>query len=227
MSYDPPCQIYDISAKVILHQLPLNNDTINIIMSFLDMYLDPNDCMDMFWFKLGRETCNLIEWNSNCMHIVYSGFGKSTNFYKCLLQFSCLNGPMQKLTRSIRSKLDDMICAYYPIGKKSCDENILKISKLESIIDVFYNNSDCKEYPYIKIFNRRFSKEIRVKEKMYILNYIRRLKLYKYYIENYVINKILPEEKIIHKELLKHFNKYGKRIDKLNILENIPIENIE
>ena len=144
-----------------------------------------------------------------------------------MLQFSCLNGPMQKLTRSIRSKLDDMICAYYPIGKKSCDENILKISKLESIIDVFYNNSDCKEYPYIKIFNRRFSKEIRVKEKMYILNYIRRLKLYKYYIENYVINKILPEEKIIHKELLKHFNKYGKRIDKLNILENIPIENIE
>jgi len=194
-------------------------------MTFVGIYLDPNDCMDTFWFKIGRETCNLIEWNTNCMHIVFSGFGKSTNFYKCLLPFSRLYGPKKKLHLAIQCKLDDMICAYYPIRKKNCDENILKISKLRSIIDIFYNNSDCKEYPYIK--NSRFSKVIRIEEKMYILNFIHRLKLYKYYMENYVINKILPEEKIIHKELLKYFNKYGKCIDKLNILEDIPVENIE
>ena len=227
MSYEPQCQIYNISTIVILYQLPLNNDTINIIMRFVGIYLDPNDCMDTFWFKLGRETCNLIEWNSNCMHIVYSGFGKSTNFYKCLSPFSCSYGPTQKITRSIQCKLDDMICAYYLIRKKNCDENILKISKLRSIMDIFYDNSDCREYPYIKKFNRRFSKEIRKEEKMYILNCIRRLKLYKYYMENYVINKILPEEKIIHKELLKYFNKYGKCIDKLNVLEDIPVKEIE
>lgn len=161
------------------------------------------------------------------MHIVYSGFGKSTNFYKCLLPFSDWYGPTQKITRSIKCKLDDMICAYYPIRKRNCDENILKISKLRSIMDIFYNNSDCEKYPYTKKSNRRFSKEIRIEEKMYILNFIHRLKLYKYYMENYAINKILPEEKIIHKELLKYFKKYGKCIDKLNILENIPIENIQ
>ena len=161
------------------------------------------------------------------MHIVYSGFGKSTNFYKCLLPFSSSYGPKRKLYRDIRGNLDNMICTYYPIGNQESEENILKISKLRSITEVFRDNSDCKEYPYIKKFNRRFSKEIRVEEKMYILNFIRRLKLYKYYIENYVIDKILPEEKIIHKELLKYFNKYGKCIDKLNILEIIPIENIE
>ena len=226
MICEPPCQIYDISTKVVLHQLPLNNDIINTIMSFVGIYLEPSDCMDIFWFKLGRETCNLIEWNTNCMHIVYSGFGKSTPFYKCLLPFSRLYGPKKKLHPAIQCKLDDMICAYYPIRNKNCEENILRISKLRSIIDIFYNNADCGEHKYISQEKLDYSKAkvIHAEEKKYILNFIDRLKLYKYYIETYVINKILPEEKSIHIELSKYFNKYGKCIEKLKVLENIPVK---
>ena len=223
MSYEPPSQIYDISKIVVLNQLPLNNDVISIIMSYDDLYLDPKDCMDTFWFKLGRETCNLMKWVDNSRSIVYSGFGKSSCYYNCLRPVSNLNGgPCINVIKPMRCKPDDMICKYYDVNSK---DNILTISNVMSIMDIFYNNSNCKKYPYKVPERRRFSKVIQTEEKIYILNLILRLKQLKYYLEHYVINKILLEEKNMHKDLIKSVNKFGKSNDKLKILEDIPVEN--
>jgi hypothetical protein len=223
MSYEPNSQLYDISTIVVLHQLPLNVDVIGEIISFVDPYLNANECIDTFWFKLGRETCNLKEWADNCMSIVYSGFGKSSVYYNCLRAVS--NGyPYHRGIAKVQSKLDNMICTYYPVKKKECEANLLRISNLKSIIDIFYNNSECTKYPCEVRSNRRFPKVVHVREKTYILNLITRLRQYKYFIDNYVINEILPREVDQHKELIKYNNGLGKCIDKLEILRDMPVD---
>jgi len=63
-----------------------------------------------------------------------------------------------------------------------------------------------------------------VREKTYILNLITRLRQYKYFIDNYVINEILPREVDQHKELIKYNNGLGKCIDKLEILRDMPVD---
>ena len=218
MSYEPPSQIYNSSTNIALDKLPLNDDVISIICSYIDPYLDPLQCIDAFWVKLGRETCNLFKWVDFSMNIIYSGFGKTSPYYKCLYSVSnVLNSKTSSLTfNTLRSKLDDMVCEYYPL-------NISKISNIE-ITSIFYNNSDCINYPYETSSKKRFPKVIKKAEKEYILNLIQRLSQYKYYIENYVINKILPERKDIHKELIKCINKFGKSINNLRIIEDIPCE---
>ena len=132
MSYEPNSQLYDISAIVVLHQLPLNVDVIGEIISFVDPYLNANECIDTFWFKLGRETCNLKEWADNCMSIVYSGFGKSSVYYNCLRAVS--NGyPYHRGIAKVQSKLDNMICTYYPVKKKECEAcSIRDVAEIES-----------------------------------------------------------------------------------------------
>ena len=218
MSYEPPSQIYNSSINVALHKLPLNDDVIGVISSYIDPYLDPLHCIDAFWVRLGRETCNLFKWVDFSMNIIYSGFGKTSPYYKCFYSVSnVLNSKTSSLTfNKLRSKLDDMVCEYYPL-------NISKISNIE-ITSIFYNNSDCINYPYETPSKKRFPKVIKKAEKEYILNLIQRLRQYKYYIENYVINKILPERKDIHKELINCINKFGKSIDNLRIIEEIATE---
>jgi hypothetical protein len=195
-------------------------------MTFLDFNLDPKEDMDIFWFNLGRETCNLSRWSDYCMSIVYSGFGKSSRYYNCLKPFSNAyhNGKVSALS-FFKCKLDTLICAYYPLSIQNCDENILRISNQGRIIDIFFNTSDFKEYPNPKfIGNKRFPKIIKKEDKIYILSLVNRLKHYKYYIENYVINKICRDKKDVHKELKKHLIKFSKCIDKLEMFVTIPTE---
>ena len=62
----PPSAIRDTSLHDVVHELPLNHDVAEHILSFTDKFVVPTTDPDLFWFTLGRETCNLYIWNHHC-----------------------------------------------------------------------------------------------------------------------------------------------------------------
>jgi len=56
----------------------------------------------MFWFKLGRETCNMRRWEAYCHMMVSKSFGKSSKYAKVFPHhsvFTCVQGNLDSLVQ--------------------------------------------------------------------------------------------------------------------------------
>ena len=80
----PDSLIRDTSLHGVVHELPLNQDVADHILSFTNKFLTYKDDPDLFWYTLGKETCNLSTLSYHCFRNVQQAFGKSAKFSKSM-----------------------------------------------------------------------------------------------------------------------------------------------
>lgn len=207
----------------IINSLPISTDMTQSILSYNSTLLpvpihNVNSLSEIesFWVKLGIEVSNLKVWGRNCWNILNHSFAKS--------KFNSF-GNFVSLT-NIKSHLDSLICEYYPRNKFEIETDEV-IPQFENgvipIIKVFYNEGNIIEYPIS--YELRNKKHIYEKEKIYILEYIRRLNTCLNYLENNihnfpVLNKLNPLCKEHKIKLKKEVQKLKKKVSKVSPLIN-------
>lgn len=227
--YIPKSQLIKYDEIYIIRKLPLPDDAIDLILKYYDFYLNPEDSIDNFWIKLGRETCNLAHWAWYCVLILEYSFGRSHKYSKIMY--------FKELFANLISKLDDLVCGYYPY----CQDFIYINSNLTReqirITDVFYRNLSIIEYPILYNYNKKCKKTLTIDQKKYILEFINRFNYYLNYIE-YILYKLPMNINnnifssnyvvIIHSKKKEIFRtlliKLKKKLKKLNIINDIKIE---
>lgn len=162
----PPSAIRDTSLHEVVHELPLCRDVAEHILSFIDPFIVFDNDPDLFWFTLGRETCNLYLWNHHCHAYACNAFGKSAKISQQL--------NMYKLIVCFKGNLDGLFCAYYGIESEEEYRFRERFDNI-SITDVFYNNYSIQNPPTP---DNRLRKYFHEHEKHYISTFITRFKEY-------------------------------------------------
>lgn len=144
-----------------------------------------------FWFKLGRETCNLRRWSWYCYSILQQNFGKSSEYTK--------NFDLIHTFISIQGKLDSILMKSYRWDEDSSFAHSLMeyigTDKPMRITDVFYNIGNFEPPPFspsnpIPLEGKKFRKTLTTDQvnfinafKLRLNNYIEYLKFIKENIE--------------------------------------------
>lgn len=97
--------------------------------------LDVNSPENIFWEKLGIETCNFEKWCNNCRSIISYAF--DSTYTKKLLGVSNFY--------TLQYKLDNLVCTSYPIDVEYIQCESGKDIKIKNIFSV---NHTIKEYQY-------------------------------------------------------------------------------
>jgi len=237
MEYIPETKLIPQYKKILLRKIRfskkkiLPDDTINVILTYCDKFLNPEDSIPIFWIRLGIETCDLQSWRFYCRDILQKSFGTSHKYSQLL---SC----DRRLIDSFQNHLDSWVCAYYPLSITEISNNVKYINgitiqdKKITITSIFYNNYTIKKYPVKYSYrgeDKIYKKTLTAADKKYILTFKKRLSAYLNYLEN-MVDK-LPRNPIslsICKKLKKNIRisikKLKKKCDKMNILNNITIK---
>jgi len=162
----PQSAIRDTSLRDVVHELPLNRDVADHILSFTDKFVVPQNDPDLFWFTLGRETCNLYVWNHHCEVYACHAFGKSSKIARQI--------DMYRIFLDLKGNLDSMLCAYY--GIDSIEEGRFR-DRFDDIpmTHVFYNNTKMHDPPRP---GERFKKYFSDYEREYIETFVSRFAEY-------------------------------------------------
>ena len=180
-----------------------------------------------FWFKLGRETCNLKKWGDYCSEIISRNFGKSSKYAKLFPRHSAFLG--------VRADLDSLIQQSYDLDEDDKFNKHLKeyleTSDNVNCCMVFFCISTIVE-PEIPYHTGRYPKTITRQQKCYIDEFRNRLKLFIDYLE-YIANTMkMPKNTMRWKEStgrnsLKDFNMNVKKLkkwyDKLILLDELNL----
>ena len=239
MEYIPETKLIPQYKKIILQKIRFGKgeylpyDTIKVILTYCNKFLNPEDSIPIFWINLGTETCNLEKWCMYCYYIILRSFGTSHKYSKLFNTepFTYLQGP-----------LDAFVCGYYPynvdyihinenIAQKMTDAN-WRFGKNElPITNIFYRTNTIKEYPvkdsYVK--DKLYKKTLTTSDLKYILIFIKRLSIYLNYLTN-MVNKLpyhmrnYEHDKYQKNRLEKIIRKLKKKCDKMNIVNDITIK---
>jgi hypothetical protein len=180
-----------------------------------------------FWFKLGRETCNMRRWSDYCDQIISANFGKSSKYAKLF--------PIHSPFLGVQAHLDSLIQQSYDLDEDT-DFNkhlqqYLKTSERVNCCDVFYNIDTITE-PHIPCHTGKYPKKITQQQKQYIDAFRNRLKVFLNYLDYIVDNMKMPKNMMQWKETtgrnsMKDFitsvNKVKKWCDKLNLLDELNL----
>jgi len=180
-----------------------------------------------FWFKLGRETCNMRRWSDYCDQIISANFGKSSKYAKLF--------PIHSPFLGVQAHLDSLIQQSYDLDEDT-DFNkhlqqYLKTSERVNCCDVFYNIDTITE-PHIPCHTGKYPKKITQQQKQYIDAFRDRLKVFLNYLDYIVDNMKMPKNTMRWKETtgrnsMKDFitsvNKVKKWCDKLNLLDELNL----
>jgi len=162
----PDSVIRDTSLHEVVHELPLNRDVADHILSFTHKFFTYKDDPDLFWYTLGKETCNLTILGYNCFRNVQQAFGKSSKFSKSM--------DMHNVFIDFKGHLDNILCASYGINSDE-EKKFRKRFGDIPMTHVFYNNSEYIEPPSLGL---RFKKFLTVFEERYIRVFISRFREY-------------------------------------------------
>lgn len=162
----PPSAIRDTSLHDVVHELPLNRDVAEHILSFTDKFVVPTTDPDLFWFTLGRETCNLYVWNHHCEVYACHAFGKSSKIARQV--------DMYRFFIDLKGNLDSLLCAYYGINSDE-EERFRERFDNIPITHVFYNNTKMQDPPRP---GERFKKYFTEYEREYIETFVSRFTEY-------------------------------------------------
>ena len=180
-----------------IQKLRLPEDIINKILNY-DEFINIDSCMDTFWIKFGKETCNLSLWECYCYNILTNSFGKK-KFKFMIMDFY-----------SLKAKLDSLVCESYPL-------DIYYIKDIY-ITSIFYGTENIEKY-HLKNNDRK--KYITKDEQIYIKTFIKRINKYLKFIENN-INKLTKEYmkkypySSIKNEIIKIISEFKLKSDKLS-----------
>ena len=181
-----------------------------------------------FWFKLGRETCNMSRWSWYCGQIISVNFGKSSTYAKLF--------PYNSPFLGVQANLDSLIQQSYDLDEDT-DFNThlqkyLKTSKRVNCCDVFYNTSTIIEPDIPHPTGKRYPKTITNQQKCYIDQFRNRLKLFLNYLDYVIDNMKTPKNTMQWKETtgrnsMKDFvtsvNKMKKWYDKMVVLDELNL----
>lgn len=180
-----------------------------------------------FWFKLGRETCNMRLWSDYCGQIVSRNFGKSSKYSKLF--------PLHSVFLGVQRDLDSLIQQSYNLDED--DEfnkhlrEYLNTSKGMNCCDVFYSIGTITE-PDIPRHTGKYPKTITQQQKQYIDAFRDRLKLFTDYLDYIVDNMNVPKNTLkwevstcrnSMKGFVASVNKLKKWSDKLNLLDELNL----
>ena len=186
-----------------------------------------------FWFKLGRETCNMARWSDYCYFMISRNFGKSSPFATKFPQ----EGTWTPLS-DVQANLDDLIQQSYDRDEDAEFNKHLRMylklpeNKQVSCCDVFYNigNIIDPQIPYPA--SRKRNKTITLQQKHYIDEFRNRLKLFLNYLD-YIKDNMRPPKntlkwkKTTRKDSMKEFNKSVNKLkkwsDKLVFLDELNL----
>lgn len=218
----PDSLIRDTSLHGVVHELPLNQDVADHILSFTNKFLTYKDDPDLFWYTLGKETCNLSTLSYHCFRNVQQAFGKSAKFSKSM--------DMHNIFIDFKGHLDNILCASY--GINSVEEN--KFRKRFGDIPltyVFYNNCDNIEPPSLGLRSKKF---ITIFEEQYIRMFILRFREYLDHIYTGIdaisltksiggwdFPRYIREERTKIKKLIEKTN---RRLDKIDHLIKVSLQ---
>lgn len=174
-----------------------------------------------FWFKLGRETCNMARWSDYCYFMISRNFGKSSPFAK---KFPQARSPWSPLTY-VQGNLDDLIQQSYDRHEDAEFNKHLRVylnipeNEPVSCCDVFYNigNIIDPQIPYRT--SNRYNKTITLQQKHYIDEFRIRLKHFLKYLDYIKDNMRPPKNTLKWKETtridsMKQFNKSVNKLKK-------------
>ena len=180
-----------------------------------------------FWFKLGRETCNMRRWSQCCGQIISTNFGKSSKYAKLF--------PYNSAFLGVQGDLDSLIQQSYDLDEDTEFnkhlQRYLNTSKRVNCCDVFYNIGTITE-PYIPRHIGRYPKTVTQQQKQYIDTFRDRLKHFTDYLDYIIDNMNVPKntvrwEQTTRRNSMKDFiasvNKMKKWSDKLNLLDELNL----
>lgn len=136
----------------------------------------------MFWIKLGRETCNICHWSFYCSSISSINYGKTDPHSKSL-------EALWHALDSIRSTLDDLLMVSYEIkSKEEHDfEAVLReyaqpsnnrTDKNLTLVNVFYSIANIERPNEIKRHKGRYPRNLVADDKFYIEAFLQRTEKY-------------------------------------------------
>lgn len=179
-----------------------------------------------FWFKLGRETCNLSEWGHYCGEILNSRFGKSSKYSK-LFDKDALS--------KLKGSLDDLIQQSYDrVEDPPFNEELKKYMKTTENVNctyVFYLLHNI-EKPEIQTCTGKYPKTLKFDQKQYIDKFRMRLNDFMKYMDFLVDNMPKPKNterwfQVTGRHSMKNFksyiNKLKKWYEKLSVLDEINL----
>jgi hypothetical protein len=183
-----------------------------------------------FWFKLGRETCNMAKWSCYCYFIISRNFGKSSPFATKFPTWSAFLGVQADLDSLIQQSYDR--CEDDEFNKHLRVYLNIPENKRINCCDVFYNidNIVDPQIPYPT--SNRYNKTITLQQKHYIDEFRNRLKLFLNYLDYITDNMTIPKntlkwEETTRRHSMKEFNKSVDKLrkwnDKLVILDELNL----
>jgi len=183
--------------------------------SEIDEKLLPSKNDHAFWFKLGRETCNLDSWCFYCFLIIQENYCKSDPRAKSLLALG-------DTFFDIKGVLDDFLLSSYRKGSKEEQEFMAALHEYVQpfgknclyITEVFYNIGNI-EKPVKRTRDFGYFDEFRMRMPVkpdfeYIEEFRLRMDEYIRYLKFIQASNTLPAKK----EMLKQFDKAVKKIDR-------------
>lgn len=193
-----------------------------------------------FWFKLGRETCNMARWSDYCYFMISRNFGKSSPFATKFPR----EGTWTPLS-DVQANLDDLIQQSYDRAEDAEFNKHLRMylklpeNEQVSCCYVFYNigNIIDPQIPYSgrgrgRGRGRGYNKTITLQQKHYIDEFRNRLKLFLTYLDYIKDNMRTPKNTLkwkettridSMKEFIKSVNKLKQWSDKLVVLDELNL----
>ena len=185
-----------------------------------------------FWFKLGRETCNMVKWSHYCYFIISRNFGTSSKYAKLFPTWH------RSHFLGVQAYLDDLIQQSYNRHEDDEFNEHLRVylnipeNKRINCCDVFYNidNIVDPQIPYTT--KNSYSKTITLQQKQYIDEFRNRLKLFLNYLDYIKTNMVPPKNtqrweattgRNSMREFSKSVDKLKKWSDKLVILDELDL----
>ena len=181
-----------------------------------------------FWFKFGREMCNIKTWCDYCETILYNNFGLSSKYTKLFNAAQRFDG--------IQSNLDYLLQQSYDLDEDSTFNEKLKqylqTTKQVYLIDVFYTIGNIKEPDYIYSSNKVFPKTLTREQQEYIYKFKSRVYEFLKYLEFILENMPNPKNAEewrgymggdARKRLEINTTKLKKWYEKLSVLDEINL----
>jgi hypothetical protein len=138
----------------------------------------------MFWFKLGRETCNMRRWGAYCRMMVSSSFGISSKYAKVF--------PNHSVFTCVQGNLDSLLQQSYDYHEDNAFnkhlQEYLQTSANVSCTEVFYCTGTITE-PDIPRRVGKCPKTITQQQKHYIDEFRKRLDAFLKYLD-FIIDNI-------------------------------------
>lgn len=195
-----------------------NQDAMSGIIG--DQFIDPTVSEEDYWVHLGGETCNLRGWSTHSNMILVHCFGTSSKNSIYICKF-------YKLINELKYRMDEIVCARYPLSQGDIEYNGKKID----ICKLFYHNETLTKYPvkysceYKNQF-KEFKKTLTSQDKQYILTFVERTKALIDYFETKfdLYNDNYYRKKLEKKRLFAVINKFKKLFAKENIINDIAVK---